>query len=158
MQDATLVLLVRGDPPAEILLGLKKAGFGQGKYGGFGGKVEAGETIAQAAARELLEETSIDVPEADLHQVGHLTFLFPHKPAWSQMVHVFLVTTWNGEAVESEEMLPAWFPVKEIPYDQMWADGIHWLPPILAGEQVRARFWFQADNETVDRFEMQGEP
>lgn len=36
-----------------LLLGLKKTGFGSGYYNGFGGKVEPGETIAQAAHREV---------------------------------------------------------------------------------------------------------
>ena len=35
----------------EILLGFKKRGFGAGKWNGFGGKVEAGETIEDAAKR-----------------------------------------------------------------------------------------------------------
>lgn len=34
-----------------ILLGLKKRGFGLGKWNGFGGKVIAGETFTQAAVR-----------------------------------------------------------------------------------------------------------
>ncbi|MEW5720741.1 MAG: DNA mismatch repair protein MutT, partial [Chloroflexota bacterium] len=42
MQDATLVFLTRDN---QILLGLKKRGFAQGKLNGFGGKIEAGETI-----------------------------------------------------------------------------------------------------------------
>eukprot|EP00051_Salpingoeca_urceolata_P006045 m.80336 g.80336 ORF g.80336 m.80336 type:complete len:98 (+) comp14659_c1_seq2:1046-1339(+) len=32
-----------------VLLGLKKRGFGQGKLNGFGGKVEAGETVAEVS-------------------------------------------------------------------------------------------------------------
>ena len=37
----------------QILLAMKKRGFGMGKYNGFGGKVERnGETIYQAAIRE----------------------------------------------------------------------------------------------------------
>jgi ADP-ribose pyrophosphatase YjhB (NUDIX family) len=36
-----------------LLLGLKKRGFGTGYYNGFGGKVEVGETIQQAAYREV---------------------------------------------------------------------------------------------------------
>ena len=51
MIDSTLCLPVRGDPPTEVLLGLKKAGFGAGKVTGFGGKVEPGETIVAAARR-----------------------------------------------------------------------------------------------------------
>ena len=36
---------------ARILLGLKKRGFGQGRWNGFGGKVQKGESIAEAAKR-----------------------------------------------------------------------------------------------------------
>lgn len=35
----------------QILLGLKKRGFGEGKWNGFGGKTNSGETIANAAVR-----------------------------------------------------------------------------------------------------------
>lgn len=34
-----------------ILLGLKKRGFGQGLWNGFGGKVQPGETIEAGAVR-----------------------------------------------------------------------------------------------------------
>ena len=44
----TLVLIRE---PTRILLGMKKRGFGQGRWNGFGGKVEKGETIHQAAIR-----------------------------------------------------------------------------------------------------------
>lgn len=36
-----------------VLLGEKKRGFGEGYFNGFGGKVEAGETVQQAAIREV---------------------------------------------------------------------------------------------------------
>ena len=42
-----------------VLLGLKKRGFGSGRWNGFGGKVEEGETIEQATLRELDEEVGI---------------------------------------------------------------------------------------------------
>jgi len=53
MRDMTLCFLVKGHPPSEVLLDLKKIGFGQGKYAGFGGKAEAGETVEAAAMHEL---------------------------------------------------------------------------------------------------------
>lgn len=34
-----------------VLLGLKKRGFGTGFWNGFGGKIESGESIDEAAAR-----------------------------------------------------------------------------------------------------------
>ena len=155
MQHATLCYLIRGSPPSEILLGLKKAGLGEGKYGGFGGKIEAGETVTMAAIRELWEETGIKVLEKDLQQMGHLTFLFPAEPDWSQVVHVFLATKWDGDPVESTEMIPAWFASADIPFQQMWQDVYHWLPRVLAGERIRAQFTFKADNETVDEVEIE---
>ena len=41
---------------SKILLGMKKRGHGVGKWNGFGGKVEKGETIEEAARRETKEE------------------------------------------------------------------------------------------------------
>lgn len=46
----TLVLPV-DDVTRRVLLGLKKRGLGQDKYNGFGGKIEKGETVRQAAVR-----------------------------------------------------------------------------------------------------------
>jgi len=38
-----------------ILLGMKKRGFGAGWWNGFGGKVQQGETIEEAAKRSTKE-------------------------------------------------------------------------------------------------------
>ena len=155
MRDGTLCFLIRGNPPDQVLLGFKKVGFGAGKHGGFGGKIEAGETVTMAAVRELEEETGVKVFEKDLQPMAHLTFQFPAKPDWSQVVHVFLVTKWDGDPVESTEMIPAWFAIDDIPFQQMWQDVCHWLPRVLAGDRVRASFTFKEDNETVDEVEIE---
>jgi 8-oxo-dGTP diphosphatase/2-hydroxy-dATP diphosphatase len=44
----TLALIFREDF-SQVLLGMKKRGFGEGKWNGFGGKLDLGETIEQAA-------------------------------------------------------------------------------------------------------------
>jgi len=155
MRQTTLCLLMQGNPPEQVLLGFKKVGFGKGKYTGFGGKVEPGETLAEATIRELEEETGVCVREEDLQPVGRLVFHFPAKPAWSQTVHVFVAWRWQGRVRESREMRPAWFPVNQLPFEHMWEDGVHWLPRILAGEAITACFAFQADNETIDTAEIQ---
>jgi 8-oxo-dGTP diphosphatase len=149
MRDATLVFLVKGNPVREVLIGYKKAGFAQGKFNGFGGKVEAGETIEHATIRELEEEAGVRVAEHDLTRMAHLTFFFPARPEWDQVVHVFLARRWEGEPVESDEMRPAWYRITEIPFAGMWQDDPHWLPRVLAGQRVRAWFTFSPDNETV---------
>ena len=154
MQKATLVFLVRGGPPSEVLLGLKRVGFGAGKYTGFGGKVEADETVEEAAARELEEETGVRVLIEELRPMGSLAFLFPARPAWDQVVYVFLVERWAGEPMESAEMKPVWFGVDDLPFGQMWEDGAHWLPCVLAGERIVARFRFGRDNESIEEMEV----
>ena len=44
----TLVMIIKND---QLLLGMKKRGFGANRWNGFGGKVEIGETILEAATR-----------------------------------------------------------------------------------------------------------
>jgi 8-oxo-dGTP pyrophosphatase MutT (NUDIX family) len=149
LTEATLCLLVRGNPAQQVLLGYKKEGFGAGKITGFGGKVEPGETPAAAAIRELEEETGIRVSVDDLRAVGQLRFIFPNRPAWSQLVHVFLSHRWTGVPEEGREMRPDWYAVDQLPYEQMWQDSVYWLPRFLAGDRIRGRFRFEADNETV---------
>lgn len=130
-----------------MLLGLKKVRFGQGKYTGFGERVEADEAIEQAAVREL-EAASIRLTMDDIRKRGQLTFLFPAEPSWSQVVHVF-VATWQGTSAESEEMQPVWVPVNALPLVHMWQDAAHWLPLILEGKHVQATCVFDEDNESL---------
>ncbi|XP_054000709.1 oxidized purine nucleoside triphosphate hydrolase-like isoform X2 [Hylaeus anthracinus] len=84
----------------EILLGLKKRGFGEGKWNGFGGKVEAGETILQGAIRELKEECGLSVK--DLKKIGLLEFEFEGNEILLE-VHVFETYQYHGKVIESEE-------------------------------------------------------
>jgi 8-oxo-dGTP diphosphatase len=139
----------RGDGRDEVLLGRKKKGLGIGKYVAPGGKVEPGEGIRDAMVREVLEEVGLDVAVADLSPRGLLTYLFPHRPVWSQQSSVFVTRSWSGLERESDELAPEWFPLDELPLASMWDDAKHWLPAALAGERVEATFSFGPDNSTV---------
>ena len=80
----TLALIVRdsvaADGEQQVLLGLKKRGFGVGKWNGFGGKVEATDaSIVAAAAREVLEEANVHVRSEDLESCGVLLFSFEER-------------------------------------------------------------------------------
>ncbi len=133
-----------------ILLGMKKRGFGAGRWNGFGGKVAPGETIEEAARRELVEECGLQA-EA-LERFGTLHFEFADNPEILE-VHVFGVRRYCGQVTESDEMRPRWFAHSAIPYDEMWPDDRHWLPIFLEGRRFEGRFSF-ADNDTLLDFMM----
>ena len=149
MRQSTLIFLLNSKD--EILLAMKKRGFGVGKWNGAGGKVEAGETVEAAACRELHEETGVEVAESALEKVGLLHFVFEGKPEWNQDVNVFLVRDYAGpDAVETEEMRPQWFKISEIPYDDMWSDDPYWLPRVLEGDKVEFDFTFDSDGDLAE--------
>jgi len=129
-----------------ILLGMKKRGFGVGKYNGFGGHVDPGESFEQACSRELLEECGLSYSLTKENKVGEFDFYFPHKPEFDQTVHVYLIKNIHGDPIESEEMAFRWFPVGEIPYSQMWDDDKYWVPHVIHGKKLRATFVFKNEN------------
>jgi mutator protein MutT len=138
MAVCTLVFLRQDD---QILLAMKKRGFGEGRWNGVGGKVDAGETVEQAMIRETQEE--ISVTPVEYRQVAYLDFTIDAdtKP-WHQEVHVYTCTKWEGEPTESEEMAPQWYTLNAIPYSDMWQDDEIWLPQVLRNRLVRGAFTF----------------
>jgi len=136
-----------GEP--QVLLGRKKKGLGLGNIVGLGGKLEPGESALDAAVREIEEESGLTVVPDALTPMGVLTYLFPHKPAWSQRSNVFVTDRFSGIPRESDELNPEWFTIARLPVDEMWDDARHWLPGVLAGRSVEATFTFGADLATV---------
>ncbi|MBI2889004.1 MAG: 8-oxo-dGTP diphosphatase [Candidatus Liptonbacteria bacterium] len=138
MTKKALTLCLVHQPP-RILLGLKKRGFGAGRWNGFGGKVQEGETIEEAMQRELREEAGIAV--SDAVKVGIISFEFRGNPEILE-VHIFRATEFSGEPCESDEMKPRWFGADEIPYDSMWPDDRYWFPLFLEGKKFAGKFLF----------------
>ena len=132
----TLCLIQQGD---KILLGKAKRGKGEGRWNGFGGKVEIGESIEDATKREVLEECGLAI--SDLEKVGVLDFTLPEEEKIWQ-VHIFKTEHFTGELIETEEMAPKWFAATEIPFELMWPDDIYWFPLFLEGKKFEGKFLF----------------
>lgn len=132
--------------PNRILLGMKKRGFGAGKWNGFGGKVAEGESIEDAAKREVAEECGLTVES--MEAVGVLEFTFEGQEGVLE-VHLFRVDRWSGDVVESEEMRPQWFAIDQIPYSEMWPDDKFWLPAFLEGKSCNGAFHFAPDGSVA---------
>lgn len=144
----TLVII---EQEGQVLLGMKKRGFGAGRWNGFGGKVQDGETIEEAAKREALEECGLVVEK--LEKRGELTFEFQGNPELHE-VHIFKAIKWTGQWCETEEMQPKWFTFAQIPYNDMWPDDKYWFPIFLEGNTFRGNFTF-GEGDTILRQDLQ---
>lgn len=137
--------------PPKILLGMKKRGFGVGRWNGFGGKVKEGESIEDGVRREVLEEAGINLEK--ISKGGILEFNFEGNPDTIE-VNLFRAMDFSGEPQESEEMRPEWFNVNEIPYDSMWPDDRHWLPLFLEGNNLSGKFLFDEKGNEILKKEL----
>lgn len=151
MKPTTLCFVTRGP---ELLLGMKKNGFGAGKYNGFGGKIQDGETFRACAVRETWEESSLLVKEEDLECIGLLDFRFPFSPELDHIGYIYMVRKYEGVPLESEEMKPQWFSIGALPFDQMWEGDRVWLPKLLEGACVEGHVTFGEDNQHVIDMEL----
>ncbi len=132
-QVMTLAIVTKN---SQVLLGMKKRGFGAGRWNGFGGKVESGESIEQAALREVQEE--VGITPTTYERVGVIDFRFSSDQERLIEMHVFHVTQYTGSPAPSEEMEPDWFSYDQIPYAAMWVDDVEWLPFVLTGRKFVA--------------------
>ncbi|MBN1326310.1 8-oxo-dGTP diphosphatase [Candidatus Falkowbacteria bacterium] len=129
----------------QVLLIMKKRGFGVGKWNGPGGKIKQNETPEQAAIREVEEETGYK--PSNLLNLGFIEFIWPHKEENNQVCHIFITKNFAGELKESDECLPQWWNIDKIPLEKMWPDDIYWLRDALAGKETKYRFFFDENNE-----------
>ena len=143
------ILLLRGAPNKRTWPNL---------YNGIGGHVERGETIKEAALREIAEETSLTVANLTLHGIaaidaddstlGIIMFIFAAQ-AETRRVH----PSAEGELV--------WFPVNHLPpNEEMVRDLPIIIPLMLDSARVDqppffARYWYDPDG--VMRIEINGQ-
>ncbi len=88
-----------------------------------------------------MEEVKIDVHS--FNYGGVLRFVF--KSGYKLEGHVYISRDFSGEAQITEEAIPFWAPLDNLPFDKMWADDILWLKEVLDGQKVEAYFEFDEE-------------
>lgn len=162
-KEFTLVFLVI---KGQVWLAKKTRVLGIGLYNGYGGGIKPGETKKEAVLRELDEETGHGVipdPTA-LEKVAMVDFhsMKDGKPL-TMRVHVYILTRWEGSPKPTSEMIePKLFPISDLPLNQMMLADREWVPLVLAGEKIKAEFWYNQERtellrplslELISRFE-----
>jgi len=140
----TLIYQYGKEMEPQLLLGLKKKKFGEGKYNGFGGGVEKGETLEEAAIRETLEEARIHIMTPE--RWGKILFTFDSGEQ-NHLVHFFKVRYYGESAKETEEMKPQLFNLDKIPYEKMWEDDKYWLPLLLQRKKFKGIFHYDSNSK-----------
>jgi len=97
--------------------------------------------------REVNEECGLEVHTKDLRQFAVIKFEFKGDPVILE-VHAFNTSNFSGDVTESEEMLPKWYPLNDIPHEKMWPDDKVWYPLFLKGIKFNAYFLFEG-HETI---------
>jgi 8-oxo-dGTP diphosphatase/2-hydroxy-dATP diphosphatase len=136
----------------KILLGMKKRGFGAGRWNGFGGKLKAGESIEQAAKRETQEECGIKITE--LKKIGIINFEFEGNSEILE-VNIFAIQKYSGEPIETEEMRSQWFDFTDIPFNSMWPDDEFWIPLFLEDKKFKGYFLFDKEGNKILKKELE---
>lgn len=132
---ATLMFVHQG---SRVLLIEKLRGIGEGKINGPGGKVDPGETPEECVVRECQEELHITC--LDPVKRGELWFVMSDLP--DIHCHVYTATKFTGTPTATDEAIPYWCEIADIPFDRMWEDDSYWLRQALSGENFDARFLF----------------
>ena len=99
----------------------------------------------QCAIRETNEELHIN--PLNVRAAGELFFHAEDMPR----IHgfVFVATSYEGTPTETDEAIPMWFQIDNLPFSRMWDDDRLWLKEILDGQSVKGWFTFE-DEKLLD--------
>ena len=135
-RETATLLFVRMD--GMVLLIRKLKGMGAGLVNAPGGRVDPGESPAQGAVRETVEE--LRITPSGIREAGVLNFQFTN--GYSLRCHVFTASAYDGIPSETPEAIPLWIDEREMPYGQMWADDRLWYPLVIENRFFDGRFLF----------------
>nr|APJ36126.1 nudix hydrolase 1 [Rosa rugosa] len=118
---AVVVCLLRGQ---NVLLGRRRSSLGDSTFSLPSGHLEFGESFEECAARELKEETDLDIGKIELLTVTNNLFLDEAKP--SQYVAVFMRAVLADPRQEPQNIEPkfcdgwGWYEWDNLPKPLFW--------------------------------------
>jgi 8-oxo-dGTP diphosphatase len=149
MKIATLGIVLQN---GRVLLGEKKKGeIGTGVLSGPGGKLDPGETLEECLLRETREELEVELDPASLELVAVIDFYAGGEIDFR--VHIYIAKILSGEIHETADMIPAWYPLDNVPFDRTYEADRHWLPKALSGDRFRANVYYRDRARDFDRIE-----
>lgn len=107
-KNYTICILLNKDLSKTLLIKKAEAKLFGGKYNGLGGKIEAGETPAQACVREVFEESNELITLKNPTHMATLTFPY-ENPIY---LHAFYDVIDEVQIPQNREGTPQWLPVE----------------------------------------------
>jgi 8-oxo-dGTP diphosphatase len=146
MKFATLCYVRRAGKTLMIHRTKRANDMHHGKWNGLGGKLMPGETPEECAAREIFEESGLDV--VSMHLKGFLTFpRFTNEEDW--YAFVFVVDEFMGEFKESPEGYLEWIDDERLCDLALWEGDRFFLPWIDQPGFFSAKFIYE-DGKYID--------
>ena len=130
MTSSVVCYLKKNDCYLLLFRNKKKNDYNPDKWIGVGGHLEKGETIDQAAIREIKEETGLDVHS--LSCSGEVLFVYDD---YQEKMYVYEITDFSGELIECDEGDLKWIPIKDTYHYPMWEGDKAFLPLLINHEQ-----------------------
>jgi 8-oxo-dGTP diphosphatase len=149
--NATVCLPVRGD---EVLLAMKTRKIGAMCWNGYGGGIEEGENAITGVIRELQEESGLIATPDDLEKMAIVDFYNEKSDGSTYIcrVHFFLLKNWEGELIETEEMItPTFFKINDLPFDKMMPADREYFPYILNKKKVYVKSYYSPFQKELKR-------
>ena len=129
MNNTTLCYIKDGSKYLMLHRVSKKKDVNAGKWIGFGGHFEDGESPEECLLREIGEETGLKLKQYALR--GIVTFISDGAP--SEYMFLYTSDSFEGELVPTDEGETAWIDEKDLASLPMWEGDVIFLSLIRRG-------------------------
>ena len=113
----------------------------EGKWNGLGGKFEPGESPEECVAREVWEESGLQIRNPRLHGL----LMFPNFKGHDWYVFVFTAREFEGDLIDSPEGKLEWIQDEVLTSLNLWASDHIFFPWIENREFFSAKFIYEGD-------------